>query len=472
MTRTHKTPAMPTHAPALLGRPPSLLGRPLHRRAFLRGAGVAMALPLLDAMLPSFARAQGGPIAPRSRFFAFYVPCGIHMPAWDPAAEGPDFPLPTILQPLAPYRSHLQVIGGLNNHPARPDGPGDHAAGTGSFLTAAHCFKTEGANISNGISLDQTIANRIGQTHRFPSLVLGAEGGGNAGGCDSGYSCAYSRNISWIDQTTPAAKETSPRAVFNRLFGTTADGLPPELVARKRHYRESVLDYVLDDARRLHGKLGPTDQRKLDEYMTGIRELERQIDLAEQLACDPGLEPGRVDNFAGTITQMIDLAVTAIRCDLTPVISFMLGNGGSNRPFPWLGIAEGHHQLSHHQGNPDNHAKLEAINIWEMQQMAHLCARLAEIEEPGGTALDSTVIFFSSEIEDGNSHSHFDMPILLAGGAGGRLQGNRHIRYPGGNNNGPSVANLFITLARLCGVDDLEAFGDDSTGPLDLPLRA
>lgn len=453
-------------------RAPGLLGRPLHRRTFLRGAGVAMALPLLDAMLPSFARAQGAPALPRSRFFAFYVPCGIHMASWDPPAEGPDFAMTPILEPLAAWRDRLVVLGGLHNRPARPDGPGDHAAGTGSFLTAAHCYKTEGANISNGQSLDQLIATRVGQGHRFPSLVLGAEGGGNAGGCDSGYSCAYSRNISWIDATTPAAKETNPRAVFNRLFGTTQDGLPPEIVDRKRRYRKSVLDYVLDDARRLHGKLGPTDKRKLDEYMTGIRELERQIDLAEQLACDPGVEPGRVDNFAGTITQMIDLAVTAMQCDLTPVVSFMLGNGGSNRPFPWLGIAEGHHQLSHHQGNPDNHVKLEAINIWEMEQMAYLCRRLSEIEEPGGTALDNTVVFFSSEIEDGNSHSHFDMPILLAGGAGGRLQGNRYVRYPGGNNDGPSVANLFISLARLCGVDDLDTFGDDSTGALDLPFRA
>lgn len=452
-------------------RAPGLLTRPLHRRAFLRGAGVAMGLPLLDAMIPSMARAQDMPAAPRSRFFAFYVPCGIHMASWDPATEGADFDLPPILAPMADYRDRMLILGGLHNRPARPDGPGDHAAGTGSFLTAAHCFKTEGADISNGISLDQLIANRVGQGHRFPSLVLGAEGGGNAGGCDSGYSCAYSRNVSWLDATTPAAKQVNPRAVFNRLFGATADGLPPELVARKRHYRQSVLDYVLADATRLRSKLGATDKRKVDEYMTGVRELERQIELTEQQACDPGVEPGRADNFAGTITQMIDLAALAFECDLTPVVTFMLGNGGSNRPFPWLGIAEGHHQLSHHQGNPDNHAKLEAIDIWEMEQMAYLCGKLDAIQEANGTALDNTAIFFSSEIEDGNSHSHFDMPIMIAGGAGGQLAGNNHIRYAGNRQTGPSVANLFISLARLCGVDDLEAFGDDSTGPLELPLR-
>ncbi len=454
------------------GRAPGLFRRPLDRRTFLRGSGLALSLPLLDAMIPSFARAQGGmPARPRSRFIAFYVPCGIHMASWDPATEGPDFEETPILAPVHPWRDQMTLIGGVHNRPARPDGPGDHAAGTGSFLTAAHCFKTDGADIRNGVSIDQLIANRVGQGHRFPSLVLGAEGGGNAGGCDSGYSCAYSRNISWIDENTPAAKETNPRSVFNRLFGTTADGLPPAVVAKKARYRRSILDYVRSDTQRLQSKLGPTDRLKIDEYLAGLRELERQMDLAEQQACEPGTRPERPDQFRDTIRQMLQLTVTAVECDLTPVVTFMLGNGGSNRPFPWLDIAEGHHQLSHHQGNPENHRKLEAIDIWEMEQLAWLCDRLHQIEEPDGrSALENSVVFVSSEIEDGNSHSHFDMPILLMGKAGGQLAGGTYVRYPGNRQDGPSVANLFVSLARLCGVDDLEQFGDDSTGPLDLPL--
>lgn len=453
------------------GRAPGIFRAPLDRRTFLRGAGVAMGLPLLDAMIPSFARAQGGmPARPRSRFIAFYVPCGIHMASWDPATEGRDFEMTPILAPVADFRDRMTLIAGVHNRPARPDGPGDHAAGTGSFLTAAHCFKTDGANIRNGVSIDQLIASRVGQGHRFPSLVLGAEGGGNAGGCDSGYSCAYSRNISWIDEDTPAAKETNPRSVFNRLFGADVDGLPPEIAARKALYRRSILDYVRDDTERLRGRLGHTDRLKIDEYLAGVRDLERQIDLSEQSACDPGPRPDRADDFRGTIRQMLALTVTAIRCDLTPVVTFMLGNGGSNRPFPWLNIAEGHHQLSHHQGNPVNHQKLEAINIWEMEQLAWLCRELDAIEEADGSALDNSTIFFSSEIEDGNSHSHFDLPILLLGKAGGALAGGTYVRYPGDRNTGPSIANLFISLARLSGVDDLAQFGDDSTGPLDLPL--
>ena len=447
-------------------RAPGVLHAALDRRTFLRGTGVAVALPLLDAMWPTMSFAQPAP-EPRARFMAFYIPNGIHMDSWWPATEGAEFEITSILEPVAPFRDRLLVVGGVNNRPARPDGPGDHAAGTGSFLTAAHCFKTDGANIRNGQSIDQLIAQQVGQEHRFTSIVLGAEGGGNVGGCDSGYSCAYSRNISWLDDNTPAAKETNPRRAFDRMFGTQNAALSAEVMRKKRLYRRSILDFVLDDATRLQNKMGPTDRQKIDEYLTGVRELERQIDLTEAQQCEPGDRPERPDEFRDTIAQMLDLTAIAFQCDLTPVATFMLGNGGSNRAYPFLGIAEGHHQISHHQGAAENHRKLEIIDIWELEQLARFLGRLDAIQEGERTALDNSLVFFSSEIEDGNSHSHFDMPILLAGGAGGQISGGRYLRFPGGRNNGPSVANLFVTLGQLCGAD-VESFGDDSTGALDL----
>ena len=447
-------------------RAPAVLHAPLSRRTFLRGTGVAMALPLLDAMWPAMSFAQQAP-TPNCRFMGFYIPNGIHMPSWWPATQGAGFEITPILEPVAAFRDQLLVLGGINNRPARPDGPGDHAAGTGSFLTAAHCFKTDGANIRNGQSIDQLIAEQVGQNHRFTSIVLGAEGGGNVGGCDSGYSCAYSRNISWLDDNTPAAKETNPRRAFDRMFGAQDTAVSAEVMRKKRLYRQSVLDFVLEDATRLQAKMGPTDRQKMDEYLNGVRELERQIDLTAAQQCDPGERPDRPDEFQDTVAQMLDLTAIAFQCDLTPVATFMLGNGGSNRAFPFLGIAEGHHQISHHQGAAANHQKLETIDIWELGQLARFLGRLAAIEEGDGTALDNAVVFFSSEIEDGDSHSHFDMPILLAGGAAGQVNGGRYLRYPGGRQGGPSVANLFVTLGQLCGAD-VQSFGDDSTGPIDL----
>lgn len=434
----------------------------LDRRQVLRGAGAVVALPFLESIAPRRAYAQMG--GPTKRFVAFYVPNGIHMRAWTPAGRGTRWETTPILAPLEPFRDAINIVSGLRNEPAYPDGPGDHAAGTGSFLSAAHCFKTEGAGIENGISIDQLIANAVGQEHRFPSLVLGSEGGGNAGGCDSGYSCAYSRNISWTGDTTPAAKEVTPRSVFNRLFGSHDAGLTQAQVARRKLYRKSVLDFVRGDAERLKPKLGRTDTRKLDEYLTSVRELERQIELTEAQRCDAGVVPGRPEDLRGHVRQMLDLLVVALQCDLTSVATYMLGNGGSNRPFPWLGIADGHHQISHHQDNPANFAMLQTIDIWEMEQVAWLLGRLQGIEDrDGGTLLDNTLLFFSSEIADGNSHAHRDLPVLLAGGAGGQLRGGRHLDFA----EKPAIADLFVRFAQLMGVD-VTTFGDDGTGPLDL----
>lgn len=431
----------------------------LSRRTFLRGAGALVALPFLDAMRPRLARAQA--VAPPRRFLAWYVPCGIHMPAWTPVEAGPAYTMPPILQSLAEHRDQLLVLTGLNNLPSRPDGPGDHAAGTSGFLTATHVNKTEGADILNDVSIDQLLAQQLGEATRFPSLVLGLEGGGNVGGCDSGYSCAYSRNISWAGPRTPAAKDVNPRAVFDRLFGGTDPRATREQIARRRRYRQSILDFVKEDATKLHAKLGTGDRLKLDEYQEGIRQLEKQIE-ASQMAqvCDPGDVPAGGE-LPAQVRQMNDLMAVAFQCDLTRFATFMLGNGGSNRPYPFLNVNDGHHQLSHHQMNPTNLQQLQVIDTWEVEQFAYLVNRLKQMPEGDGTVLDQCALFFSSEIEDGDSHRHQNLPILLAGRAGGALRPGRHVVYA----DHPPVANLFVSLIQAMG-GRAETFGDDGTGPL------
>ena len=297
--------------------------KPLSRRTFLRGAGTLIGLPVLDAMIPARATAQMMQ-SPR-RLLSYYVPNGIHMAAWTPADEGANYTLTPILAALAPVKDKVLVLTGIANDPARPDGPGDHASGTGSFLTAAHPFKTEGSNILNGISMDQVAANEIGNETSFRSLQLGSEGGGSTGGCDSGYSCAYARNISWAGPSTPLPKEVNPQAVFDRLFAGVDAGETIDARRKRKLYKQSVLDFVLEDARQLSGKLGKTDRRKIDEYTTSVRELERRLNEAEEPAgCDPGQRPERANDIEVDCRTMADLMVLAMQCDLTRTITYML----------------------------------------------------------------------------------------------------------------------------------------------------
>ena len=429
---------------------------PLSRRTFLKGAGTAIALPFLEAMLPRKAWAQAA-AAPK-RILAYYIPNGIHMAAWTPAAEGA-YELTPILAPLVNVRDDVLVISGLMNEPARPDGPGDHASGTGAFLTCAHPFKTEGADIRNGISMDQVAAGAFGDATLFKSLQLGTDGGGSTGDCDSGYSCAYARNISWADDNTPLAKETNPQAVFDRLFAGRDPRENAEQARKKKLYRLSVLDYVKESATALSTKLGKTDREKVDEYLTGVRELEVRIQMLGESTCT-GERPAAPANFEERVRIMSDLIVTAFSCDLTRVISFMLGNAGSNHVYSNLGIGDGHHQISHHQGNPVNHQQLTAIDTWEVEQLAYLLQRMKSIQEPNGSLLDNSLVFFSSEIEDGDSHSHYNMPVLLAGKAGGTIRSGRHLVA-----QGRKTSELFISMLNASGVN-VQTFGDGDR-PLD-----
>ncbi|MCU0700694.1 MAG: DUF1552 domain-containing protein [Myxococcaceae bacterium] len=438
----------------------------LSRRFFLKGAGASLALPWLEAMLPGGSRAQD--MTSPKRFLAFYVPCGIRMNRWTPAATGTGFALTPILSPLAARGQEpslvgdINVITGLSNRPARPDGPGDHASGTGAFITARHPFKTESTNIRNGISLDQVLANAWRGRTRFASLELGTDGGGSSGNCDSGYSCAYARNIAWASETQPLAKETNPQVLFDRLFGGLDPNQSQQMVEKRKRLKQSVLDVVKADADALKPRLGKTDQRKLDEYLSGVRELERRVQSEQAAAvCTPGNRPATVGDLRDRTRVMLDLIAWSFRCDLTRSSTFMLQNAGSGYVFSFLGLSDGHHSYSHHGGDAANNDALERIGTWEVEQFAYLARQLKAMQEPNGSSvLDNSLLFFSSEIEDGDSHSHDNMPILMAGRAGGRVAGGRHLRFSGA----PSVANLFVSITDALGAP-VTSFGD-STGPL------
>lgn len=435
----------------------------LSRRLLLKGAGAALALPLLEQMMPSVARAQNAGAPKPRRLVAFYVPCGIHMAQWTPAATGSNYALTPILTPLAPVKSDVLVLSGIANRPAQPDGPGDHASGTGAFITARHPFKTNGAGISNGISVDQAAANVLKQWTKFPSLELGVQGGGSTGDCDSGYSCAYANNIAWANATTPLAKEVNPQAVFDRLFSAVDPNQTAAAVARRKAYKQSVLDSVKVDSASLKTKLGKSDKVKLDQYEAGIRDLEVRLQSTVATSvCDPGTRPPPPADIRERTKLMMDLMVLAFQCDTTRVATFMLNNAGSNYAFNFLGLSDGHHTYSHHQGQAGNLDALTKIGTWEVEQFSYLLQKMKAITEPDGTMLDNSLLFFSSEIEDGDAHRHVNMPILVAGKAGGNITSGRHVRYT----TERPVANLFVSMLTAVGVPTT-SFGLDSTGPLD-----
>ena len=440
---------------------PEFTGR--SRRTLLRGALGALALPFLHSALPrsAWASTPSGASVPR-RLLYWYVPNGMQMDRWTPTAEGFGYDLPTILEPLAAVQPHVSVLTGLSQEAGFDDRPGDHARGTGCFLTATTVRFTAGDDIENGISCDQVAAQALGGSTLFPSLQLGIEGGGETGDCDSGYSCAYARNISWAGPSTPLPSVIDPLLLFERLFGAGADGLTAEEAARRTTLRTSVLDYVREDAERLQARLGRTDSLKLDEYLTGVRELELRVQALGEGICEPNEEPPPDAILPESVRLMTDLTVQAFECDLTRVVTFMMGNAGSYRSFPHLDIAEAHHELSHHGGDADKIDNLVTIARWEVEEFAYLVQRLADTEEADGSSLiDHTLAMFSSEIEDGDTHYHRNMPVLLAGGGGGTVTPGRHIRYGGSE----PIADLFIAMLASFGVE-IDNFGLDGTGPL------
>ena len=441
---------------------------PLSRRTFLRGAGVAVALPWLEAMLPRAAFARGLLSAPASplRFAFSFVPNGKWMESWTPKTEGSDFELPLTLEPLAAVRDRLLVISGLKqeNAEAKGDGPGDHARAAACFLTGAHPRKTEGADLKNGVSIDQRLAAAIGGATRFASLEVGCQPPLVSGNCDSGYSCAYSCNLSWKSETTPQLKETDPRALFERLFGD-GDDLTPEQRARRLARRKSVLDYAQDDARRLQAQLGATDRRKVDEYLGAVRELETRIEKAErERAESPARDLTRPTGIPADhgehIRVLCDLLVVAFQADLTRVATHMFANDGDNRSYPQLGAPEGHHESSHHGNDPTKIGHVEKIDRFHVEQLAHFLGKLAATEDGDGTLLDHSLILYGSGISDGNAHNHDQLPIALAGGGNGTVKSGRHLRLA----EPTPLCNLFSSLLDRAGVR-AASFGD-STGRL------
>lgn len=437
----------------------------LPRRTFLKGAGTLIAIPALEAMMPALARAGG--VKPPVRLSFVYVPNGIVLEDFRPTKLGPDFELTRILKPLEKFRSDLMVIGGLDDHNgnALGDGPGDHARAGAAFLTGVHCKKTAGADIQNGISADQVAAQAIGSKTKFASLELGCEDSRTVGNCDSGYSCAYTNSISWRGPTTPMPPEVNPRMAFERLFGTEDLSLDPKTRARRLRYRKSILDMAREDTRQLVSTLGPNDKRKMDEYLTSVREIELRIEKAEKETkqVSPGIEKpsGIPVSFLEYSTLMFDLAVIAFQTDLTRINTIMLGREGSNRVYPEIGIPDPHHPLTHHRNNPDWIEKVRQINVLHTQMFAYYLGKLKAATESDGSVLDNSMIVYGSGLADGNRHSHEDLPIILAGRAGGSLQPGRHIRMK----NGTPMTSLYLTLLERMGVQP-EKIGD-SKGKLE-----
>jgi uncharacterized protein DUF1552 len=434
----------------------------LPRRTFLRGMGVTMALPLLDAMTPAFAANS----KPAVRLGFIYVPNGIIMGKWTPKGEGANFEFAPTMKPLEPFRERLMVFSGLAQVQGRAlgDGAGDHARAGATFLTGVHPKKSE-INIQAGISADQLAAQELAKYTQFGSLELGIESNQLAGNCDSGYSCAYTNTISWRGETTPLPVENNPRAIFERLFGDV-DGADAAARLAMFEKQRSILDYVSGSLNRLNGKLGAGDRSKLDEYAEAIRDIERRIQKAEQqnaMMKLPAMErPTAVpEEFEDHVKMVMDLMTLAFQADLTRVVTLMMAREGSNRPYRSIGISDGHHNLTHHQNDAEKIAKITKINEQHVKLFASLLERLKSTPDRDGNLLDNSLIVYGSSISDGNAHTHHDLPIVLAGGGAGQVKGNRHIVYP----KDTPLNNLLLCMLEKAGAP-VEKFGD-STGKLD-----
>lgn len=438
----------------------------LPRRSFLRGLGTVVALPMLDAMTPALARAAETAARPTRLLFT-YVPNGVTMADWTPTAAGRDFELTRILQPLAPYKDRMLVLSGLahNNGKALGDGPGDHARAAASYLTGVHPRKTAGADIRNGVSVDQIAAQHLGSETRFASLELGCDDSRTVGNCDSGYSCAYTNTLSWRSETAPMPPETNPRLVFERLFGGADAGLDPAVRTRRLMNRRSILDVVTTRTRELNGTLGAADRRKVDEYLSSIREIERQIDAAEHDWTDipAGVEKptGVPVAYADYVRLMFDLQVVALQTDMTRVVTMMMGREGSMRTYPEIGVPDPHHPLTHHRNQGDWVERVSQINAFHAGLFAHFLDRLASTPEGDGTLLDHSMVVYGSGLSDGNRHTHEDLPVVVVGSGGGAFKTGRHIVYP----KDTPMTNLFLTLLDRVGVRP-ESVGD-STGRIE-----
>jgi len=453
------------------------------RRRFLRGVGVTLAVPGFESLLSSSAlssEAAAGSVraadsaarlattpggAPLRTAF-IYVPNGAQQARWFPTGAGREFQFNVSMEPLEPLRDQVQVIRGLDHRHAEPgpDGAGDHARANATFLTGCRARKTAGSDIQVGVSIDQLLAAQVGEQTRFPSLELSCDAVRKSGGCDSGYSCAYQYNISWRTPTTPMTPEPNPRLVFERLFGTSDDDAGRNRAQRQRE-RRSILDFVRDDAVALERDLGTQDRRKLDEYLAGVREIERRIDRAERYpqAARPDLAvPEEIPtSHAAHIDLMFDLLTLAFQTDSTRIATLLMAHDGSNRSFPDLGISEGHHYLTHEQEEEEACRKVGLIDRFYIARFARFLDRLRTTPDVDGRSLlENSILVYGSGIADANRHTHDNLPLVLAGQGGGTLQPGQFL-----DAGGVPMSNLFLSLADRLGCTGLERFGD-STGRL------
>lgn len=445
----------------------------MNRRNFLRGVGACIALPAFTSLLPDKAVAaavQAGLAttrtgAPLRTAFVFF-PNGAIPARWWPEGQGPAFRLGQTLAPLEGLRRNIQVLGGLDHANANPggDGGGDHARGNSVFLTGVRINKSP-TDVRAGVSIDQVMAGQVGHLTRFPSLEITCDATRASTNCDSGYSCAYVYNVSWKSPTTPMTPEANPRLVFERLFGAGAHGMRQENARRRMMSRRSVLDFVLHDAKSMQQRLTRGDRDKLDQYLTGIREVEMRIEKAEQFGAnaDPKVQtpPGIPASYGAYVEIMYEMMTLAFQTDSTRVCTFILGHDGDNRSFSEMGISEGHHDLSHHQNNPDRIEKVARIDRWYAEKFAAFLDKMEQTRDvDGNSLLHNSQIVYGSGNADGNRHTHENLPVILAGAAGGAYQPGRYV-----NHGSKPMTNLFLSMADRVGVTDLERFGD-STGRL------
>jgi hypothetical protein len=447
----------------------------LTRRRFLRGAGACLTLPALESLFPAHATAAaeahglattatGAPL--RAAFV--YFPNGAIQPNWWPEGTGAKFNLHATLQPLEPVREYIRVLGGLDHACANGgvDGGGDHARANCVFLSGVRPKKSA-TDIHVGTSIDQMIARQVGHLTRLPSLELTCDDTRKSSACDSDYACAYQYNISWSSPTSPVTAEGNPRLAFERLFGTGLPGERTDSSKRRLLAQKSVLDFVMEETRGMERRLSVNDKAKLDQYLTGVREVEARIQKAEKFGAvkDPSIETpdGVPTDQTEYVNIMFDLMVLAFQTDSTRVASFCLAHDGDNRSFSHIGIPEGHHDLSHHQNERDRMEKVAKIDLWYAQQFAKFLAKLNGIKDlDGKSLLHNSMIVYGSGNADGNRHSHNNLPIVLAGGGGGALSPAAYVNY-----NSTPACNMFLSMADRMGMKALERFGD-STGRISI----
>jgi len=415
-------------------------------------------------MLPARAVAAGAAQIAPVRMACLFFANGAIMDKWKPTGEGKDFQLSPTLEPLAEMKDDLLIIGGLAQHHARAngDGAGDHARNASAYLTGAQPKKTSGADITVGQSIDQAVAEKIGSQTRLPSIELGIDRGRNAGSCDSGYSCAYSSNISWKAASTPCSKEVNPRAAFERLFGNPQNAADME---RRRRNRKSILDFVSEDANRIQQAVSGADRQKLDEYFSSVRDIEQRVGRADngpKEVPELNLPDGVPPELAAHMNLMFDILVLAFQTDSTRVATLMVADAGSNRTYPEIDVRDGHHEMSHHQNDAHKIEQIAKIDKYLVERFGYFLQKLKSTSEGESNLLHNSMILYGSAISDGNRHNHDDLPIILAGRGGGTIDSGRYVLLP----EETPLNDLFLSMADRMGAK-LDSLGD-SKGMLDL----